>query len=129
MVSAVLFARDHRIVSNFYVRALSARVTREDAEHADLDCGGFRLVVQRIPDAIAKAVVVTDPPRRRESGAVRLDFTIVDIAKSRSDARSLGGQIDDQPPPWAAGVDFYLGYDPEGNVFGVTSANDPSKRT
>lgn len=128
MVSAVLFAKDHRRVSSFYVQVCSARVTREDAEHADLDCGGFRLVVQRIPDAIAKAVVVSDPPRRRESGAVRLDFTIRDIAKSRSDARSLGGEIDDQPPPWAAGVDFYLGFDPEGNVFGITSANDASKR-
>lgn len=126
MVSAVLFAKDHRKVSNFYVQALSARVTREDAEHADLDCGGFRLVVQRIPDAIAKAVVVTDPPRRRESGAVRLDFTIRDIAKARSDARSLRGQIDDQPPPWAGGVDFYLGYDPEGNVFGVMAASNAS---
>lgn len=123
MVSAVLFAKDHRKVWNFYVQALSARVTREDAEHADLHCDGFRLVVQRIPDAIAKAVIVTDPPRRRESGAVRLDFTIRDMAKSRSDARSLGGQIDDQPPPWASGVDFYLGYDPEGNVFGVMSAS------
>lgn len=121
MVSAVVFAKDHRRVSNFYVHLLSARVTREDAEHADLDCGGFRLVVQRIPDAIATAVVVSNPPRRRENGAVRLDFMIRDIAKSRADARSLGGEIDDQPPPWAAGVDFYLGYDPEGNVFGATT--------
>ena len=48
MVSAVVFAKDHRRVANFYVHLLSARVTREDAEHADLDCGGFRLVVQRI---------------------------------------------------------------------------------
>lgn len=129
MVSAVLFAKDHRKVASFYVQVCSARVTREDAEHTDLDCDAFRLVVQRIPDAIAKAVIVTDPPRRRESGAVRLDFTIRDIAKSRSEARSFGGEIDDQSPPWAAGVDFYLGYDPEGNVFGVTSANDASKRT
>jgi predicted enzyme related to lactoylglutathione lyase len=129
MVSAVSFAKDHRRVSNFYIQVFSARVTREDLEHADLACDGFRLVVQRIPDAIAKAVVLTDPPRRRENAALRLDFTIGDIARSRSDARSLGGAIDDQPPPWAAGVAFYLGYDPEGNVFGITSANDASKRT
>lgn len=31
-----------------------------------------------------------------------------------------GGGIDKVPPPWVEkDTDFYLGYDPEGNVFGV----------
>jgi hypothetical protein len=85
MVSAVLFAKDLRKVSTFYV--------------------------------------ISDPPRRRENGAVRLDFIVDDISRSRSDARSLGGVIDDQPPSWAGGdIRFYLGHDPDGNVFGTTIA-------
>jgi predicted enzyme related to lactoylglutathione lyase len=122
MVSAVLFAKDLRKVASFYTRVFSARVVREDADHADLDCGGFRLVVHQIQEHIAKNVVVTNPPRRRENGAVRLDFPIGDLAHSRSVARSLGGEIDEQPPPWAGNdTGFRLGCDPEGNVFGVQS--------
>lgn len=122
MVSAVLFAKDLRKVASFYTRVFSAQVVHEDAHHADLDCGGFTLIVHQIPEHFAKNVVVTNPPRRRENGAVRLDFPIDDIAQSRSVARSLGGEIDDQPPPWAGDdTGFRLGYDPEGNVFGAQS--------
>jgi hypothetical protein len=33
----------------------------------------------------------------------------------------LGGDIDGHPPSWAErGANFFLGYDPEGNVFGVS---------
>jgi predicted enzyme related to lactoylglutathione lyase len=123
MVSAVLFAKDLGKVTSFYTRVFSAQVKHEDAHHADLDCGGFRLIVHQIPEHHARNVVVTNPPRRRESGALRLDFPIVDIAKSRSVARSLGGEIDDRPPPWAGNdTGFRLGHDPEGNVFGAQPA-------
>jgi hypothetical protein len=58
---------------------------------------------------------------RREGGAVRLDFPVADIVHSRKLARSLGGDIDDVPPAWAnRDSNFYLGYDPEGNVIGVS---------
>ena len=41
-------------------------------------------------------------------------------ARPRATARSLGGGIDDAPPAWAErNANFFLGYDPEGNVFGV----------
>ena len=122
MVSAVLFAKDLRKVAAFYTRVCSAKVKNEDAHHADLDCGGFQLIVHRIPEQYAQAVIISDPPRRREHGAVRLDFTIADVAASRVLARALGGEIDDRPPPYA-GVDarFHLGHDPEGNVFGARS--------
>jgi hypothetical protein len=45
------------------------------------------------------------------------------VPGSRALARSLGGEIDDRPPPWAGGdTSFHLGHDPEGNVFGAQSA-------
>jgi hypothetical protein len=122
MVSAVLLAKDFRKVATFYARVCSAQLMNEDAHHADLDCGGFRLIVHQIPEHYAKAVVITNPPQRREHGAVRLDFPIADVARSRIVARSLGGDIDDRPPPWAGNdPSFHLGHDPEGNVFGAQS--------
>jgi predicted enzyme related to lactoylglutathione lyase len=123
MVSAVLFAKDLRKVAAFYARVCSAKVKNEDAHHADLDCGGFQLVVHQIPEHYAQAVIISDPPRLREHGAVRLNFPIADVAAARAVARSLGGEIDDGPPAWAGNdVSFRLGHDPEGNVFGAQSA-------
>jgi hypothetical protein len=91
MVSAVLFAKDLRKVATFYTRVCSAKVKKEDAHHADLDCGGFQL-----------------------------NFPIADVVASRAVAQSLGGEIDDRPPPWAGDdARFHLGHDPEGNVFGA----------
>jgi predicted enzyme related to lactoylglutathione lyase len=49
-----------------------------------------------------------------------LDFPVQSIDDSRRKALSLGGDIDDVPPNWAVGrTDFFFGYDPEGNQFGV----------
>jgi predicted enzyme related to lactoylglutathione lyase len=122
MVSAVLFAQDLRKVASFYTRVFAAQLVREDADHAELEFEAFRLVVQRIPEQYAKNVVITIPPQRREHGAIRLNFRVGDVAKLRSVARSLGGEIDDKPPPWAgADARFHLGHDPEGNVFGAQS--------
>jgi predicted enzyme related to lactoylglutathione lyase len=120
-VSAVLFAKDLRSVADFYREVLGASVSHADSEHQILSCSGFRLVVHQIPSGLAQAVVVTAPPQRRERSALRLNFPVDDIENSRQSALRLGGQIDASPPPWSAGDEsFFLGYDPEGNVIGVT---------
>ena len=62
----------------------------------------------------------SSPPKRRVSGAIRLDYPVANIEKSRTAARSLGGDIDVAPPEWAdRTANFFFGYDPEGNQFGV----------
>ena len=54
------------------------------------------------------------------SGAIRLDFPVASIEKSRTAARELGGDIDVAPPAWAdRDANFFFGCDPEGNQFGV----------
>lgn len=124
-VSAVLFAKDSRKVALFYREVFSASVLHTDADHSLLDCRGFQLVVFQIPRHIAQSVVVPVPPQRRENGALRLNFPVEDIGKSRIEAKRLGGQIDDRPPPWAGpDTSFYLGHDSEGNVFGAMPANE-----
>lgn len=120
-VRAVLFAKDQNKVAAFYVGALGFVRASGDGDHTILRCGGFELVVHQIPRAIADGIVISSPPARRTSGVLRLDYPVASVAESRRLAPSLGGHIDDAPPPWAArDAGFFFGYDPEGNQFGVS---------
>ena len=121
-MSAVLFVKEARKAKQFYIEALGGSLLREDEHHAVIDWQGFHLVVHQIPPHLATSVVVGVPPERREGASLRLDYPVVDVVKARAAAKRLGGQIDGAPPPWAdAGMPFFLGYDPEGNVFGAKS--------
>jgi len=120
-VRAVLFAKDLEAVAAFYVGALALTRLSGDKDHAILECDGFELVVHQIPKQIADTIVIAEPPIRRVWGAIRLDFPVASIADSRKLARSLGGEIDDAPPPWAdRNANLFFGHDPEGNQFGVS---------
>jgi predicted enzyme related to lactoylglutathione lyase len=120
-VSAVLFAKDARRVATFYFEVFGATVLNSDEHHSLLEYQGFRLMVHQIPAHLAEAVVVTHPPHRRESASIRLDYPVNDILAARRRAKLFGGHIDDRPPAWAwADASFFLGFDPEGNVFGVS---------
>lgn len=117
-VSAVLFARDQRRVAAFYEAVLAASVDAGDAAHTVLSCAGFELLVHQIPTHLLPPVTPDEPVLRRERSALRLDFPIDDLPRARREAARLGGSVDQQPPPWAGGDPrFFLGQDPEGNVF------------
>jgi hypothetical protein len=98
-VSAVLFAKNLRRVADFYERALGMTCTHSDGAHAVLDCHGFDLMVQQIPTDIADAIVLGQPVVRRVGSAIRLNFPVKSIEQARAIARSLGGELDDAPPP------------------------------
>lgn len=120
-VRAVLFVKDLERVAAFYVGALALTRLSGDKDNAVLACDGFELVVHQIPNQIADTIVIAQPPIRRVWGAIRLDFPVASIADSRKLARSLGGEIDDAPPPWAdRHANLFFGHDPEGNQFGVS---------
>lgn len=120
-VSAVLFVKDLRRVAEFYREALGMACTNSDDHHAALESCGFTLIVHQIPRHIAAEITIDQPPERRVWGAVRLDFPVRDLARSRRLAQSLGGGIDADMPEWAdANTNLYLGYDPEGNQIGVS---------
>jgi predicted enzyme related to lactoylglutathione lyase len=119
-MSAVLFVKDLRKVSAFYSGALELTPTFSDEHHTRLSCRGFDLIVHQIPRHIADEVSIQQPPERRVWGALRLNFEVQNIEDSRKAARALGGEVDETPPEWAeSNANFFLGYDPEGNVFGV----------
>lgn len=120
-VSAVLFAKDLKKVAEFYTQALGMTHGFSDEHHWALKGYGFDLIVHRIPKHVAGEITIQQPPERRVWGAIRLDFAVQSIEDSRIIARSLGGEVDDAPPEWAESkADFFLGYDPEGNVIGVS---------
>jgi predicted enzyme related to lactoylglutathione lyase len=120
-VSAVLFAKDLQRVAAFYSGALGMTCTFNDAYHSLLSCRGFELIVHQIPKHIADEIVIEQPPERRVWGAIRLDYPVQNLAESRKLAQSAGGGIDEVPPEWAdRNTNFFLGYDPEGNQFGVS---------
>lgn len=119
-VTAVLFAKDLQRVAAFYAGALGMQCSFSDADHWVLSCAGFQLIVHQIPAHIAADIVIEQPPLRRCSAAIRLDYPVQSIDASRRLARSSGGDIDAAPPPWAGpSAGFFLGHDPEGNQFGV----------
>lgn len=119
-VSAVLFARDQEKVAAFYLALLGATANASDAHHTVLACADFHLVVHQIPAHLLPTVTPGEPVQRREMSAIRLDFPVSDLNQARREALRSGGRIDEQPPPWAGGDSrFFLGQDPEGNVFGV----------
>ena len=120
MVSAVMFTRDQRSIAAFYKAVLGATVEADGAEYTVLSCAGFEFVVHQIPRDLLSPATAGEPIQRRERSALRLNFPIVDLSRARREAGRLGGGIDDEPPPWAGGdTTFYLGQDPEGNVFGL----------
>ncbi len=119
-VSAVLFAKDQARVSTFYRDALGFTFVASGDDHSIFDCDGFEFVVHQIPQHLMGEASGGSPARRGNS-PLRLNFPVDDIDTARSKAESLGGQVDASPPPWAdSDANFFLGHDPEGNVFKVS---------
>jgi len=120
-VSAVLFVKDLDRVAAFYAGALEMTRVTGDSDHSVLECRGFRFIVHQIPKHIADRITIESPPHRRVEGTIRLNFPIQNIHDTRRVARSMGGDLDDAPPPWATpDSNVFLGHDPEGNVFAVS---------
>lgn len=122
-VRGVLFAKDMQRVAGFYQQAIGMKELDRGDDHARLANGGFELIVHQVPEHIAREIRIDDPPTVRVSGAFRLDYVVASLEDSRRIARSLGGDIEESPPPWAdSQVNFFLGHDPEGNRFGVSQS-------
>ncbi len=123
IVGAVLYTKDHVRVAAFYRDVLGLLEGERDADHSRLDCGGFDLIVHRIAGSGTTENASGASSHRRELGPIRLIFRVADVEACRAAAARMGGQLDDQPPPWApVGSSVRLGQDPEGNVFEVRGA-------
>lgn len=114
---AVVYALDVPRCSAFYAAVTGLPVVEEAADLTVLSSPTFQLVVHGIPAQIAATIEITDPPVRREDGAVKLVFVVASLASARADAHRLGGELDPPQNEWRWGRQLVCdGHDPEGNV-------------
>ncbi len=111
-----VYACDAGRVARFYEAVAGMHRLHESAELIVLQSADIQLLVHRIPEHIAREIVVTSPPQRREDTALKFFFTVASIEGSRATAASLGGQVFDEQ--WRGpGFVACNAMDPEGNVF------------
>jgi predicted enzyme related to lactoylglutathione lyase len=114
---AVVYAKDVDRVSEFYAALLQVRPASQDEQYIRLETAAIQLVILAIPEPIARDIQISDPPQRRTQTPVKLVFGVDSIARLRTAAGRLGGQVDPPEREWQFGDDLVCdGCDPEGNV-------------
>ncbi len=102
----------------FYERCFGLAARHVAADSCVLESAAWQLSLVVVPEAIAAEIAITTPPRRRESGAVKLAFAVHEISQIRAVAIEFGGLVDPDATLWE--LDGFVrcdGIDPEGNVF------------
>ena len=113
-----LYAKDLQRVGQFYEAFLGLTLVHETAEIRVLESPDIQLVVHQIPPHIAATFTISTPPERREESALKFFFTGANIAKARTLAATLGGEVDAQQ--WQASSFIACNaIDPEGNIFQI----------
>lgn len=111
----LVYAKDLATLSAFYRRLLDATVLHADDEHQVLQTPDVQLIVQALPDAVARTVVVETPPVPREAQAFRPFFTVDSLAAAEPMVDRLGGRV--CGPVWPGpGLRVRNVCDPEGNL-------------
>jgi len=78
----------------------------------------------RIPKRIADTIEIATPPEPREDTALKLVFSVEDIAHARERAAELGGAVNAMEREWEfEGARVCDGHDPEGNIFQLRQAS------
>ena len=120
---AVIYAKDLDRMVAFYAAVASLDEVARESDHVVLARHDQRIVVVEIPAFISSTFDIDDPPERREDAAVKLIFTVDDLAAARSIAATLGGAIDGPELQWEFdGAKVRDGHDPEGNIIQLQSS-------
>ena len=117
----IVFAKDVRRMRDFYTRALELTVI-EETEAADLvrlDAGGPVIFLHAIPEAVARGIVIDDPPRARADNPIKLTFHTSDVGAARARLIEAGAQMSE--PRCFDAIEICDGVDPEGNVFQISN--------
>ena len=119
LISAMIFVKDLPRMAAFYENTLGLKPIAETRldNWVEFEAGPARFSLHAIPAAIAEQIKIPSPPEPRERNPVKLSFEVDDVAAERHRLESLGVMILERP--WGA----YDGVDPEGNVFGLSSAS------
>lgn len=115
--AAVVYAKDLDRVSAYYEAVAGLAPGTRDATYAVLTGDGFRLIVVALPHWLARDIVISDPPARREDTPIKLVIPVVSLAAARDRAPAYGGVVDPPDREWVFdGSRVCDGHDPEGNV-------------
>lgn len=124
----LIYAKDPEGLASFYQAVASMERRHATHELIVLESPDLQLLLHRIPEKDADAIVLTSPPQRRERSFLKFFLTVASITDAAAIAARLGGSVD--PQQWR-GPGFLVNNacDPEGNVFhireSVASAGAP----
>jgi hypothetical protein len=114
----VLFAKRLEHLAAFYRAVTGLAEVQRESDHVVLECDGFQLVVQAVPEQVAARIAIGEPPRVREDCALKPVFVVDSIVRARLAAEAAGGRLHESGREWAfRGWRVCDGWDPEGNVF------------
>ncbi|HMK88614.1 MAG TPA: VOC family protein [Methylocystis sp.] len=123
-VSAVIYAKDVERLAHFYETMLGLVREEEGPAFIALARDAVDLVIVQIPAHIGGAITISEPPRAREDGAVKLSFEVEDIEVARRTVGEVGGWLQPSEAAWGwRGLLHLNAVDPEGNVFQLRQAD------
>lgn len=115
---ALIYAKNIEKLSGFYQVLFAMTLLKADAEHQVIESADFQLIIHAIPAPIAETIRISAPPEPRQDQAIKLFFTVDDLASAEALAPTLGGEIFG-PVYDGPGFKVRNGYDPEGNIFQI----------
>lgn len=124
----VIFAKDIHRVAEFYQSLLDLKLKHSDEEYVMLETSGLQLVIHKLPNPVAAAITIDNPPKRRSDTALKPIFFLADIDTARVLIEKYGGQLNSFDKEWEFdGHKTCDGHDPEGNVFQLRETTDKGK--
>jgi predicted enzyme related to lactoylglutathione lyase len=113
----VVFAKNKKRVSAFYVQALALQVEASDTSHDLLRGGGYEVVVHTISRKAAASITVASPPVPRDQTPFKPTFVVASLEAVRAAAVATGGYLKPAEAAWHfRGCTVLDGWDPEGNI-------------
>ena len=77
-----IYAKDAERVANFYESVAGMDRRRVSDELIVLQSPDIQLLVHKIPEPIAKDIVISSPPAKRENTVLKFFFTVPSLAKA-----------------------------------------------
>lgn len=116
-VHSVVYAKHKARVAAFYRAVLALAVAEDEPGFTLLAGRGIELSVVQAPEAIAREIILADPPTVREDTPLKTSFLVDDLEALRPLVLAHGGTLKPPEAAWAWRGALHLdGTDPEGNV-------------
>jgi predicted enzyme related to lactoylglutathione lyase len=110
---AVIFTGDQERLAKFYEAVAGLTISVDDDEVTVLGSDAVDLVIH----PMRREPKVSNPPRVREDGYIKLFFPVTSLAETRERAAAFGGKLWPANKEWEArGFRACDGIDPDGNV-------------